>query len=372
MQCAHSQSVGLSKLIYRVYEPWIATYQSWNVNDALAKNELSYRGEYVGKFEKAICEALKVKHCIATANGSVSLFAIYRCLFNSTRRYVVVPSMTYAATVSQIILAGFRPLYIDCDTNFQANIGQIEIALRFIPSIAGIVIPTLYADAPDLDHIRKICDEHETPMVEDAAEAFYCKTDAERFVGTYGHASSFSFFANKIITTGEGGCVVTDNDELAERIRLFCNQNTTGGYIHQGIGTNFRLSNLPAAVGVAQMDDVRCIVKRKQEIASYYRKHLQFEAITPRVYSSSEWMPLFKLPIDLMYEKFRLYCESYGVEVRPSFYPIHSMNGFEGYAPFFLPVTDSLAGRHFILPCHPALEDNDLAYIVKVANSAKV
>ncbi len=366
MQCLSGKPVGVvRKPYYRVYEPWVSGCQGTFVMDAINRNELTFRGDYVGRFEKDLKGALGAGHAVATMNGTVSLFALYKTLFRPGQR-VAVPTMTYAATVSQLILAGLEPVYYDCDQNFQADVQGIEVILQRY-DVDGLVVAPLYADAPDLHLLKSICFDLKIPFIVDAAEAFACKYRG-REVGAWGDAASYSFFANKVVTTGEGGCVTTDIADIADRVRLFCNQGTKGNYMHEVVGSNFRMTNLQAAVGCAQLMDLGKIVSRKRDIAAYYRANLRFDAVVPRIEDSSEWMPLFRLP-SANYEAFRLHCEAAGVEVRPCFNPVHRMPGCRGEAPFGTKVADAMVGHYFILPCHPGLTDEDLGNIVAAANS---
>ncbi len=367
MQCVSGKSLGLTGLKapkYRVYEPWVAGTQATYVMDAVNRNALTFRGDYVGKFEQGLGRVLRTENVVATMNGTVSLFALYKTLWAPGTR-VAVPTMTYAATVSQLILAGLVPVYYDCDENFQANVKDVEKILD-AGGIGGLVVAPLYADAPDLHYLSYLGHEHQVPLVVDAAEAFACWFRGKE-VGAWGDAASYSFFANKVITTGEGGCITTNIPELAEQVRLFCNQGTRGNYWHDMVGSNFRMTNLQAAVGCAQLEDLETIVTKKKAIAKFYRKYLRFAAVVPRIQDSSEWMPLFRLN-GPYYDAFRVHCEALGVEVRPCFTPIHGMPGHNGEIPYGTKMADSLVGRHFILPCHPGLSNDDLNEIVMVAN----
>jgi perosamine synthetase len=353
----------------RVYEPWVARRQFQYVCEALAKNELTFRGGFVPRFEAALARALGVKHVVTTCNGSVSLFALYRLLFGgSGKKLVVVPTMTYAATVSQLILAGFSPVYIDCDDNFRADLSQLRLVLKQLKDeLAGVVIPCLYADAPDMAEVQEMCASHWVPLVADAAEAFRCKQLGSD-VGAFAQAASYSFFANKVITSGEGGCVTTNCDYVAERVRSFCNQNALTNYTHSGPGTNFRMTNLQAAVGLAQLEDVETIIDRKLDIAETYRDMLNYEAVVPGCEASSEWMPVFRLP-GVEYDRFAAHCRTNGVETRPTFPPVHKMAGFAGLVPFGAETSEWQVGRHFILPCYPAMTYEQINRVVEVANS---
>jgi perosamine synthetase len=346
---------------YRVYEPVVARNQLRYVHHAMVRNELTHHGHFVSDFERLVSEALCVKHCVATANGSVSLFALYKTLFRNRSGFVAVPTMTYAATVAQLVLAGYRPVYYDCTPDFQADLDQLGRLLKMYV-LAGAVVAPLYADAPDLAEARRMCDRAGVPLVEDAAQAFLCRRQGKP-VGTFGLAGSFSFYANKVVTTGEGGCLVTDDDKLAGVLRGFCNQFAMRNYEHAFVGSNFRMTNLQAAVGCAQLEAAADIVRRKQAVARFYRGALRFGAVVPSgVEFSTEWMPLFRLP-GPCYERFRAHCEARGVEVRPCFRPLHRMSGFDGIEPLPLAVSESLVDRFFVPPCHPGLSDGDLAEV---------
>lgn len=356
----------------RVYEPHISKNQNQYVMDALVNNELSYHGRYEKRFERDLANYLKVKHVILTANGTVSLFAAYNVLFpKHLRSFIIAPTITYASTINQLKLAGFTPLYVDCDKNFQMDLNQVEQILKtYRHMVQGLVTANLYADSANMFELKELCQKHNIPLIEDAAEAFGCWKDGQS-IGTFGDVGSFSFFANKIITTGEGGCLVTNNDDLASKLRKFCTCNTTGNYLHQGLGSNYRMAHLQTALGCAQLEEIDLIIKKKQEIAKFYRENLDFEPIVPNwVTTSSEWLPVFRLSNN-NYPHFRDYCHEAGVEVRPSFYPIHQMNEFEGYSP--LPLTNALnsVNRHFIAPAGPNLTNFQLETVVEVINSYK-
>lgn len=372
-----------------IYEPWVAKNQNKYVLDALEHNELSFRGKYEGMFAQALAKHLKVKHCILTTSGTTALYTAYRETFTSNpKTFVITPTITFATAVSQIKLLGFTPLYIDCDENFQMDLAQLKKAINS-GNISGVVVTSLYADAPNMNEVLNICGD--TPIVEDAAEAFSCwnyqdlatqddfganygpgftnytRLSNYKAIGTYGKAGCFSFFANKVITTAEGGAIVTNDDKLAEKFSKFHNCNTPGGYKYDGLGTNFRMTALQGAIGLAQLEDLQEIVEKKRYIANFYRKNLKFEGIIPKVNESSEWHPIFRLK-DKSYPKFRDYCVSKDIEVRPSFYPMHQFPEYDGYTPY--PLTKSLESvdRHFILPCYPSIQQEKLDYIIKVVN----
>jgi len=353
----------------RVYEPFISKNQKKYVNEALDSNFLSYHGPFEKQFENTLKEYLRIKHVILTCNGTTSLFAAYQTIFHSKpKTFVITPTLTYASTVNQLVLAGYRPLYLDCDKNFQMDLNQFEHVIKTNTNISGVVVANIYSDSPNMNIISKLCIENNIPLIEDAAEAFGCWKNGKA-IGTFGDVGSFSFFANKIITTGEGGCLVTNNDDMAKKMKAFTTCNTTGGYKHDGIGANYRLAHLQAALGCGQLEDINEIISRKKRIAQYYRENLKYEAIVPAwVDDSSEWLPVFKLPTEC-YSHFREYCYENGVEVRPAFYPLHEMPGFDGYCPYPLKNALDSKNHYFIPPAGPNLTLRQLDFVIKVINA---
>lgn len=350
-----------------IYTPSIAPNQARYIEDAVQKNELTFHGKYHKEFKKSL-STIYESHCSLTCNGTVSLFAILKSLpRENDKDEVILPSLTYVASTSQIIHAGYRPVFVNSDENFQINIHDVFRVIN--PKTLAVMVPTLFADAPDLKLLRKICDDNNIFMIEDAAEAFLCY-ERGQLVGTFGHASSFSFFANKVITTGEGGCVLTKDEDLAKRVELFINHNCIGPYQHSGPGSNFRMTNLCAAIGVAQLEDVKRIIKNKKYIASFYRNNLSCSSIVPTIEDSSEWMPVFKLPRNFLYPEFRQRMLQKNIDTRPMFTPNHLIKNIDYVNRVDLDCEVIREyQRFFSLPCSPDLTDEQLTYIVDSANS---
>jgi perosamine synthetase len=278
--------------------------------------------------------------------------------------------MTYVATVSQSILAGYEPILIDCDSNFQMDLNKLEDACKTFGGVKILLLPQLYADTANIREVIRLCDKYNLTLLEDSAEAFGCKT-MDKHLGTFGLAGSFSFFANKIITCGEGGCIVTDDDILAEKLRLFKNQANIGYYRHDGAGSNFRMTNIQAAIGLAQLEEIDFILEQKALIAAAYRAKIskKVQAVVPQNAKSSEWMPVFKLPYNVNYLDFDRHCKQNDIETRPGFMPVHLMDGFRQLKRTDLSMCESMVDRYFILPCGPTLTNAERNSIIKVVNS---
>jgi perosamine synthetase len=315
-----------------------------------------------------VADLLGVKHVIAVCNGTVSLMLIYGAGGLRPGDEVITPSLTYCATISQLNWLGVTPVLVDSDNNFQMDLSQLESVMS--QRTVGVVVPQLYGDSPDMNKLVEFCNERELTLIEDSAECFACEYEPGKFIGSFGCASSFSFFANKTITTGAGGCIATNDDYLAKRFRLLRSQAHIGGFVHDGPGFNFRMTNIHAAIGKAQLEELDRIVERKKQIARYYRNKLSDSVtkIVPKIHSSSEWMPLFMLPETITYPKFLVETQKRGVDTRPCFTPIHLMKGFQYSQRASLANSERIYTRGFNLPSYPDLTDDQLKYICDVVN----
>lgn len=355
-----------------IYEPFKAKNQKKYVLDCINSNWISSRGNYIDKFEKSLANYLGIEHAITTFNGSVSLMLILRSLEIGYGDQVLTPSLTYAATISSINNVGATAILVDSDENFQMTTENLK---KYITSkTRAILLPQLYGSSPDMNFFTKFCKDENIYLIEDSAEVFGCEFNKQK-LGSFGRASSFSFFGNKTITTGEGGCVCTNDDELAEKMRLIKNQNHVGGFIHNGPGYNFRMTNIQAAIGLAQLEQVDEIIKKKKEIARYYRENLSYKISIPLpniAVNSAEWMPLFILPKGMDYLKFNDEMCKVGIDTRPVFKPIHLMEGFNisiaSGNNYTLDIAEHIYKRGFNLPSFPYLKKKQLKYICDNVN----
>lgn len=353
------------KSLIPIYQPYKSKNQKKYVLDCLNTNWISSKGDYISRFEKEICKIIGTNHCITTFNGSVSLMLILKALGIGYGDEVIVPSLTYAATISSINLVGATAVLADSDDNFQLNIKDLPTLLT--KKTKALMVPQLYGDAPDMSQIVSFCTKTGIYLIEDSAEVFGCM-DNEKSLGSFGIASSFSFFANKSITTGEGGCVCTNDDILASELSLLKSQSHIGNFIHKGPGFNFRMTNIQAAIGLAQLEDIDHINIEKQHIAEIYRKGFKgskISIITPKISFSAEWMPLFTLPDNITYGKFQSEMQKLNIDTRPVFTPIHLMKGFDIKTPVDLSNSERIYSKGFNLPCYPDITKDQLAYIIE-------
>jgi len=287
--------------------------------------------------------------------------------------------MTYAATVAQLLLLGCKVTLVDCDVSLQMEEQQVTELIESGTKIDAIVVPSLYADAAVADNINTIALCNDICCLEDAAETFGCfvataggpTQDFLQHAGTFGQMGTFSFFANKVITCGEGGAIVTDSDQHASFLRKFINQGVSGRFWHDMIGTNFRMTNMQAAVGCAQFEDLETILNRKRLLAKRYREGLDYGycPIVPLCIRSSEWMPVFRLPPGKQYGEFQSWMTARDIEVRPIFTPIHRMPAFAECKVRSTVIADDAYQTHCILPSSPGLTPEEINTVIDAANA---
>jgi perosamine synthetase len=353
-----------------IYSPFIAKNQKKYVLDCLDTNWISSRGNYIDLFEKAISDVVGVKEVIAVFNGSVSLMLILSGLGIGYGDEVITQSLTYAATVSSIQNVGATPVLIDSTDSFQMDISLVERTIT--KKTKAVMVAQLYGDSPNMERLVKICRKNSIHLIEDSAECFGCYSKSSagnKALGSFGIANSFSFFGNKVITTGEGGCVCTNDINLARRLRMLRSQSHIGGFRHAGPGFNFRMTNIQAAIGVAQLEHLKDVILKKKKIANYYRKNLHpsIRRIVPSV-DSSEWLPLFSLPDSKNYLKFHTRLHEEGIDLRPAFPPIHGMKGFKVRIGSKMDTCTRIYSKAFNLPSGPGLTAEQLKRIVNTVN----
>lgn len=349
--------------------PYIGTNQKRYIDQCFNENYYSHRGPFIKLFEEAMASYLKVDHVIAVANGSVSLNAIYHCMGFKNKR-VATNVLSYAATAMQLELVGAEPVYVDCDDDLQMDLVKLE-ELMETEKIDAVVVAELYGIIPNIQWLMDICDRYKVPLIEDSAECLGHKDlYYQKFAGTYGVASSFSMFANKTIQCGEGGFIATNDKALAIDMRLFTHQGQGLRYDHtMSPATNYRLTNIQAAIALAQLEDIEYIQARKAHIACRYRREITTAHMIDCPTGNGWWLQAFWLKKGA-YLDFEKYMTAKDIEVRPVFRPMCSIMANKGrYNEADFPVATEAHKRCFSLPNFVALTDDQINYIVGAVNS---
>jgi perosamine synthetase len=352
-----------------VYRPSLDGNETRYVMDAVQSGWISSLGQYVDRFEQAIREVTGARHAIAVSNGSVALHLALHSLDIGRGDEVIVPTFTYIASVNAIILAGATPVFVDVSRDdWLIDINSVE---RAITNRTKAILPVdLYSAISD-PAVTALARDRGLAVVHDCAEVFGA-TISGRHAGLDADVATFSFFGNKTVTTGEGGAVTTNDDALAARMRKVKGQgqSLTRRYWHDEIGFNYRMTNICAAIGLAQIERLDSIVDRKRQIAALYRDVLadsgvSFQRIRPEV-RSTEWLVSVLVPEGVDRDSVMQDMAGKGVDTRPVFYCAHRMPMYaKGQT---LPVSEDVSRRGMSLPSYPGLTEDD---VVRVADTLK-
>ncbi|MCS7000660.1 MAG: DegT/DnrJ/EryC1/StrS family aminotransferase [Bacteroidota bacterium] len=352
-----------------VYKPSLSGNEERYVLDCIRSGWISSKGSYVDAFEQQFAAFVGARHAISVCNGTVALHVALAALGIRPGDEVIVPTFTYIAPVNAIVYCGATPIFVDSDP-YTWQLDPADVSRRISPRTKAIVAVHLYGHPADVGALRLLAQEHGLFLIEDCAEAFGAYYEGKH-VGTFGDVATFSFYGNKTITTGEGGMVVTDDDMLAERIRRLKGQGLAPyrEYWHDIIGYNYRMTNIAAAIGLAQLEQAEYFLHRKRAIAELYQQSLagtflEFQHTAPNVVHSW-WMVSVLTPTAQERDRLRHILHQHGIETRPTFYPVHTMpmysHRYERHR-----VAESLALRGINLPSYPALSDEEVQWICQV------
>jgi perosamine synthetase len=329
------------------------------------------QGPRVAEFERAFAEFIGVKHAIATANGTTALHAALLAHHLGPGDEVITTPFTFIASVNAILYTGACPVFVDVDETFNLDPAGIE---PVITSRTKAIMPVhLYGQPADLDAIGELCRRYNLILIEDACQAHGATFRGKR-VGSFG-TGCFSFYATKNMTTGEGGMITTNDDQVAETARLIIAHGMRVRYYHEQIGYNYRMTDIAAAIGLEQLKKLAAANARRAETAQFYNTHL---ASLPNVmvptlapHRTHVWhqytiriMPEFPLSRDQVVEKLREVGIGTGI-----YYPVpvHQQKAMQHVVPpeITFPRAEMFARQVLSLPVHPSVSDEQRAYIVQ-------
>jgi perosamine synthetase len=349
-----------------VYQPTLAGREREYVLDCLDSNWISSKGKYVTAFESAFAEQVGNRYAVAMCNGTIALHAALLALGVGPEDEVLVPTLTYVASVNAITYTGATPVFVDSlrDT---WQIDPSDIERRIGPRTKAIIAVHVYGQPCQIDRLREIATHHNLFLIEDCAEAVGSYFGGKH-VGTNCDIATYSFYGNKTITTGEGGMVVTSDKTLANRLIHLRSQGLAAyrEYWHDVVGYNFRMTNICAAIGLAQLEQLDGFLRRKRDIAVAYEAAMDGTALTPHREASgtthSFWMCSVLVADPMQRDIMREHLKEAGIETRPVFYPVHTMpmyqKRFERH-----PIAEDLAWRGVNLPSWPGMSDEQIATV---------
>ena len=363
--------------------PSIGDLEAEYAADAIASKWISAGGHFHDRFEAEFAQSCGASTALAVANGTVAVHLALAALGVGPGDEVIVPSLTYVAAVNAIAYTGATPVFVDvCASTWTPSPESISQAVS--SRTAGILVVHNYGHPADMDPILACAKRHGLWVVEDAAEAPFARY-RDRPVGSLADIATFSFYGNKIITSGEGGAVVTSDVQLAQRMELLRGQgmDPQRRYYFPVIGYNYRLTNVQAAILCAQLERRTELLVQRHRVARRYRAGL--EAVggvsTQSIAPWANWSPwIFSVVVDSeasATDRDQLMSDlaARGIDSRPFFIPVHTLPAYvevanrQGHA---LPVTVDLAARGINLPTYPDLLDSDVDRVVQaVAESVQ-
>ena len=341
-----------------IYQPDIGSKEKAYVNQCLDSTWISSKGEFIERFQAGFAGYIGAPQALAVSNGTVALHLALATLGLGAGDEVIVPSLTYISPVNAIRYVGATPVFADSDpVTWQVNVD--DVAARITPRTRAIIVVHLYGQACDMVALAALASAHGLLLIEDCAEALGTRIGG-RHVGTFGDIATFSFFGNKTITTGEGGMVVARgaaHQKLALKLR---GQGLADDreYWHDVVGFNFRMTNICAAIGLAQLERAEDFIARKRLLAEAYTRELQGLPLVLQAEvagtTHSFWMCSLLTNDPEQRDPLRRALREQGIETRPFFHPVHTMpmyaQGQTGLA-----VAVDLGARGINLPSWPGL-----------------
>jgi perosamine synthetase len=362
-----------------VCEPVLDGRELEYVTDCVRTAWVSSMGKYINAFEEAFAKASEVKHGVACVNGTIALHLAMVSMGIGPGDEVIIPDFTLIVSANTVILSGAKPVLVDVD-RLTGCIDPAKIEEKITPRTKAIMAVHMYGHPCDMDPILAIARKHGLKVIEDAAEAHGARYKG-KVVGGIGDVACFSFYGNKNLTTGEGGMVTTNDDHLADRARFFRNQAfEEPRFHHSEMGFNYRLTNLQAAIGLAQTEKFEEKGAKKRTMAARYTKNLS-DISTIQLPHEEPWAKsvywmygvVLKEGCKVGRDEAMKKLDALGVETRAYFWPMHRqpvyMKGGDVRLPDCsgsYPVSDWLGERGFYLPSGLSLTDADIDLVSEI------
>lgn len=341
------------------------------IDECVDTGWISANGRFITEFEKQFAAFCGTKYALACSNGTVTLHLALKALGIGPDDEVIMPTLTYIATANAVTYCGAKPVFADSDPNTW-NVDPADIERKITSRTKAIIPVHLYGLPCDMDAIMKLAKKYGLYVIEDAAEAHGAQWKGKT-VGSIGDIGSFSFFGNKIITCGEGGMLTTEDSELYEKMKLLRSQGVDPNkrYWHVTVAYNYRMTNMQAAVGLGQLENVRWHMEQRQRVRALYEKQLPMLGDLVSVQNVPEdashvyWMFSVVLSdkVSLSRGEVMRRMEERNIEMRPLFYPMHIMPPYLDNT-VNAPVAEKLSQRGINLPTHGNLGEEQVRYIV--------
>lgn len=359
--------------------PWASPHYWGNeeryVLDALKSSWIS-GGAYVDRLEEDFARYCETSYAVTASNGTTALHMAYLALDIRPGDEIIVPGFGFMAAANIALHVGAKPVFAEVDPASWCMIAA-NIERCITPKTRAIVPIHTYGNVCDMTSIMDLAQSKNLQVIEDAAESIGSKYKG-RMSGTIGHLGIYSFHATKTITTGEGGAVVTADAGLRDRMRLFRSHGMAARrYWHEVPGHNFRLPNMQAAIGCAQLEQIEAISRERDRVYCSYTKQLEgIQGVTLQYYADDVDPIVWAIALELDHNAFPQgrdkvieQLQQLGIETRPGFYSASSMSHI--YGELQLPICEHLSQQVISLPSSPTLTDEEIEYVCRMLKSCK-
>lgn len=353
---------------YPVYQPCLDGNEKKYVNECLDTSWISSKGHFVTDFETSFANYIGTRYAVSVFNGTVAIHLALMALGIKPGDEVIVPSFTYVASANPIVMIGATPVFVDSLIS-SWQIDPDDIKRNITSRTKAVIVPHMYGHPCDMDTICNICNENNLFIIEDCAEAIGSQYH-NRMIGSFGDVSCFSFFGNKTITCGEGGMLLTNDESIYRKAANLKNQGISSvkEYWHDVVGYNYRMTNIQAAIGLAQFEHINSIINSKINIAHWYMEELVdlpvvFHKPAEDNIVHTYWMCSILCENQRTRDDLREYLKVNGVETRPTFNTIHTMPMYLKTEGREFKVAQLLAERGMNLPSYPQLSKTDIVEI---------
>jgi perosamine synthetase len=346
-------------IVIPVYAPYLHGREKQYVDDCMNSSWIA-KGPFIARFEAQFADHLRTGHATTVCNGTAALHLALLALGIGPGDEVLVPTLTYIASVNVIAHTGAIPVLVD-SLSSTWQLDPSDVRRKITPRTKAVLAVHLYGQPCEMDQLVQICRDARVWLVEDCAESFGAMYHGQK-TGTFGDIAAFSFFGNKTITTGEGGMVTSASADLVDRVSHLKAQGVspTREYWHDELAFNFRMSNICAAIGLAQLEMADEILKKKRRVAHWYQVKLRDQPLElhreAEGSTHSFWMCSALAADETTRDALRAHLKGRGIETRPVFYPAHAMPVFASTLSF--PVAESISSRGLNLPSYPALTED--------------
>jgi perosamine synthetase len=360
-----------TKIINQI-QPWINEKEKIQL-DRVVRSTFLTEASLTKEFEELTKKLTKAKYAITITNGTLALYCCLKALGIGPGDEVIVPNITFIASANAVIMAGGKPVF--CEVEEKTYCIDIEWAERLISSRTKAIMPVhLYGLSADMMKVKEFANCHNIKIIEDAAQGVGVKFNNQH-VGTFGDCGVLSYYGNKTITCGEGGMILTNNEDFAKKIYRLKNhgRDQKGTFIHEHIGFNFSFTEMQAAIGIAQMHKLPKIIQKKQKINQRYLTELKLNSDMKHSYIDDRCKPVYWFTSVLVQNATVIEDElkKVGIQTRRFFYPLHLQPCYKKTLDIVhkYPISEKIYNKGLSLPSSYQLTNKDQSKVISKWNN---